>query len=172
MYKKIILSDLYILGRFFGVDSLGSFDCTTPCQGKRWYYLITWNFRDTLISRFCKHFVFWVASISRFWERHDLFTWQGYVTRPWLNKRIKKSYISNNQAAWIGFKNDSIRSTFKSSQWIPLFTCFRTWKLFVTHSVGITIHSFLIIYSMFHLIFASCYFRDTFFGSLWIRDFS
>ena len=31
-------------------------------------YLITWNFRDMFISRFCENFIFWITLISRVLE--------------------------------------------------------------------------------------------------------
>ena len=59
-------------------------------------------FRDTLISRFCGNFAFWVTLISRFWVRHNLFLCQFYSTCPWIwSNLINNVQINRNATDYV-----------------------------------------------------------------------
>ena len=89
-------------------------------------YLISWNFRDTLISRFrgshisrhlnfaiLRKFCIWLALILRFWVRHTLLLCQCYLASPWIwsnlinNVRINRNatdYVNSNKKGYLVFE--------------------------------------------------------------------
>ena len=82
-----------------------------------------------------------------------------------ISLKDKKLYtVSTKQVEWISFKNNaSARSRFTSSKISALLTCFLTCKLFVIYWV-VVISFFCDYLKTFPLIFASCYFRETYFS--------
>ena len=68
------------------------------CQLKIVFYLslITCNFCDMFIARFCENFIFWTTLISRFGAAQFTFHWQCYLTCPWIK--------------WIDFMKGAITS--------------------------------------------------------------
>ncbi len=116
-------------------------------------YLITWNFRDTLISRFCENFVFWITLISRFWVRHNLHSWQLiYFEMPLnnikrLNLRNNNVKINKNAGGGFNLGNSKNRAVLSMS---------------TSESIDDNIHLHWLLTYASHLIFASCYVRDTY----------
>ena len=81
---------------------------------------------------------------------------------------VKKLCISTNQVAWFGFKTDSLRSDihiFKGNSTIHLLFDFcRIPRYELVLAKFLAINSFFLDYwhNMSHVIFASCYVRDTY----------
>ena len=95
-------------------------------------YLFTWNFhdtlisrfhvcifRDTLISRFYENFAFWLTLISRYWVRHTLFLCQIYSTCPWSwSNLINNVQINRNETDYVpGVETES--SSDEEDQTLP-----------------------------------------------------